>query len=73
MDELFEKWWYENDLDNTYMENYKPVMLKAFKAGYEANAVKLGCGICKHLEGRHCMLSANHCIRRAEDFYVLNA
>ena len=24
---------------------------------------------CEHKNGRHCLLSANHCIRRAEDYY----
>lgn len=24
---------------------------------------------CEHREGRHCLLGANHCTRRAEDFY----
>ena len=24
---------------------------------------------CEHKKGRHCLLSANHCIRRAEDYY----
>lgn len=24
---------------------------------------------CEHREGRHCKLGANHCTRRAEDFY----
>ena len=34
------------------------------------NSASLTCTGCKYLRGRHCLLSANHCSRAAEDMYT---
>lgn len=52
-------------------EGYCVLGLDADAGGALDNGTMLPCpDDCQHRKGRSCLLSTNHCLRRAEDFYA---